>query len=115
MEDKSAPLLLRLLTPTGTSAEVVCDSVQLTLRDNAAGAGGGLIGIRHNHAPAVLALAEGPIRASLRGETVFRATAGGFASVRDNVVTVISDSAVIEGQTEQGEEDLTEPDGGDGT
>ncbi len=102
MEDRSAPMLLRLLTPAGTAAEVGCDSVQLTLRDNADGAGGGLVGIRRNHAPAVLALSEGPVRAFLRGETVLRATAGGFASVRDNVITVISDSAEVEGRTERG-------------
>lgn len=99
MADSNAPLTLRLLTPAGTSAEAACDSVQLTLRDDRNGRGGGLIGIRRNHAPAVLAIGKGVIRASLGGKTVFRAVAeDGFASVGDNVVTVITDSAVIEGQ-----------------
>ena len=97
MADRNAPMTLRLLTPGGVSAETPCDSVQLVLRDGVSGQGGGYIGIQRNHTPAVLALGQGTIRASLGQETVFLATAAdGFASVRDNVITVITDSAVIE-------------------
>lgn len=97
MSDRASLMTLRLLTPTGVSAETECDSVQLTLRDDAEGKQGGLVGIQRDHAPAVMALGQGPIRASLRQTQVFRATAsGGFASVQDNVVTVITDSAVID-------------------
>jgi len=93
-----APLTLRLMTPTGTAAEVRCDSVQLTLRDDARGRGGGLTGILRGHAPAVMALGKGPARASLAGERVFSAAVdGGFASVRNDVITVITDSAAIDG------------------
>jgi len=100
-DDKTPALTLRLLTPTGIGAETTCDSVQLYLRDNAEGRGGGMVGILRNHAPAVMALGKGPVRASLGGETVFSAVAeGGFASVRDNVITVITDSAVIDGAEE---------------
>ena len=96
MADKAHVLTLRLLTPTGTSAEILCDSVQLTLRDDADGKGGGLVGILPGHAPAVMALGPGAIRASLKRSAVFRARAkDGFASVRDNVITVITDSAEI--------------------
>ena len=90
-------MTLRLLTPTGTSAEAACDSVLLTQRDGAEGHGGGLVGIRADHAPAVIALGEGAVTASLGQNTVFRAAvSGGFASVLDNVVTVITNSAVID-------------------
>ena len=105
MAETNAPMTLRLLTPAGTSAEVPCDSVQLTLRDDAKGRGGGWIGILRDHAPAVMALGNGGIQASLDGECVFRASAdGGFASVGDNVITVITDSAVIEGRESAEEE-----------
>ncbi len=77
-----------MLTPAGSAAEAGCDSIVLTLSD------GGLIGIQTDHAPAVLALAPGAVRASLRGQEVLRKhAAGGFASVKDNVVTVVTESA----------------------
>ena len=92
----SSPMTLRLLTPAGTSAEVLCDSIQLVQRDGKDGQGGGSIGFLRDHAPAILALGKGEVRASLAHKTVFLAEASdGFASVRDNVVTVITDSAVI--------------------
>ena len=106
MADKEGSMTLRVLTPTGVSAETPCDSVRLTLRDDRNGRGGGSIGIRKGHADAVLALGRGPVRASLGSETVFRAEVeAGFASVKDNVVTVITDSARIEGQDSAGEEE----------
>ena len=97
MADSASTMTLRLLTPTGTSAETACDSVLLTQRDSVDGRGGGLVGIREDHAPAVIALGDGSVSASLGSRTVFRAAvSGGFASVQDNVVTVITDSAVID-------------------
>jgi len=92
-EKTSAPMTLSVLTPQGEDSKTLCDSVQLTLSDDAQGRGGGLIGIRRGHRRAVMALGSGVVRASLGGETVFLArTQGGFASVRDNVVAVIADS-----------------------
>lgn len=97
MADSASTMTLRLLTPTGVSTETACDSVLLTQRDGAEGNGGGLVGVRADHAPAVIALGEGSVTASLGSRTVFRAAvAGGFASVLENVVTVITDSAVID-------------------
>ena len=94
---KTPALTLRLLTPTGIASETKCDSVQLCLRDNAAGRGGGMAGILRGHESAVMALGKGPVRGSVAGEAVFSARVeGGFASVRDKVVTVITDSAVID-------------------
>ena len=86
------PMTLRVLTPGGAAAETACDSVQLFLRDGADGTGGGLVGIRRGHTPAALALDEGPLWASLRGKEVLRLQiGGGFASVRDDVITVLAD------------------------
>lgn len=97
MADSASTMTLRLLTPKGTSAETACDSVLLTQRDSVEGRGGGLVGIRADHAPAVIALGEGPVTASLGQRIVFRAAvSGGFASVLENVVTVITDSAVVD-------------------
>lgn len=96
MADKASFMTLRLLTPAGVSAAVACDSVQLTLRDGADGRGGGRMGIQRDHAPAVLALGPGLVRASRAGAIVFLAMVGdGFASVKDNVITVITDSAEV--------------------
>jgi len=98
----ASTMTLRLLTPTGYSSETVCDSVHLTQRDSVAGTGGGLVGIRADHAPAVIALGEGPVSASLGTETVFRASvSGGFASVQNNVVTVITDAVSFEKETDK--------------
>ena len=45
--------------------------------------------------PAVLALGDGPADVLLHGETVFHTVLhGGFASVRDNVIRVITDSDI---------------------
>ena len=96
MEDRSAPMRLKLLTPAGQTADVGCDSVVLILQDDREGRGGGKVGVQPGHAPAVMALSDGPIRASLAGKTVLNArTAGGFASVKENVVSVITDSVSI--------------------
>ena len=90
-------LKLRILSPEGLQSEIVCDGVQLLLPDDADGRGGGSLGIRSGHAPAVMALDAGPVTATRGEETVLRAqVSGGFASVADNVVTVLSDSVSIE-------------------
>ena len=87
----------QLLTPKGSSHEMTCDSVSLTLEDNAEGRGGGSIGILYGHAPAVMALGKGPAVVKELGNIVFSAQVnGGFASVRDNRITVITDEAVID-------------------
>ncbi len=94
---EASSLTLRLLTPNGTSAETGCDGVQLLIRDGADGQRGGLVGILRGHAPAVMALGEGPVLAYRAHVPVFRAiVSGGFASVAEDVVTVITDSVTIE-------------------
>lgn len=96
MTDREAPMRLRLVTPQGVVAEVGCDSVQLMLTDDETGKNGGLVGIWRGHAPALMALGRGAIVARRDEVIVLRAEAeGGFASVRDDIVTVITDSASV--------------------
>ncbi len=90
-------MTLRLLTPSGAAASAACDSVQLVMRPNAEGQKGGLVGIKRDHTAAVIALDSGPVLAALEGKPVLRASvSGGFASVRDNVVTVLSETVQVE-------------------
>ena len=105
MAGTASTMTLRLLTPAGYSSETACDSVHLTQRDSIAGTGGGLVGVRADHAPAVIALGKGPVTASLGAKTVFRAVvSGGFASVLDNVVTVITDAVTVDADPASEEE-----------
>lgn len=54
----------------------------------------GEIGILPGHQPALLALADAPVRIkSAEGETHSFSVHGGFLSFRDNVLTVLADSA----------------------
>ena len=93
--DSSAPMELIILTPHGEAVDVRCDSVHLTLCDDETGHGGGLVGFHRGHLPAVLALDDGAADAMLHGESVFHSTLhGGFASVRDDVIRVITDSEI---------------------
>lgn len=93
--DSSAPMELIILTPHGEAVDVRCDSVHLTLCDDETGHGGGLVGFHRGHLPAVLALGDGAADAMLHEESVFHSTLhGGFASVRDDVIRVITDSEI---------------------
>ena len=89
---------LRILSPTGVTAEAECDIVQLVIPDDSTGHHGGSIGIEAGHASAVMVLAEGDVDANmLDGSSVLHAhVQSGFASVADDLVTVLSDSAVVE-------------------
>ena len=93
--DSSAPMELIILTPHGEAVDVRCDSVHLTLCDDETSHGGGLVGFHRGHLPAVLALGDGAADAMLHGESVFHSTLhGGFSSVRDDVIRVITDSEI---------------------
>ncbi len=94
----NAKLTFRLVTPTGVAAEAECDLVSLVARDNERGEGGGSVGIMRGHAPALVALAkDSKITAKTDGKPAVTATvSGGFASVADDVVTVIAETAQIE-------------------
>ena len=88
-------LTLTVLTPAGAAAETECSSVTLFARDNEAGQGGGSVGVRPGHLPAVIALApDSEVRASSDGRVTLSVTvSGGFATVRDDKVTVVTESS----------------------
>jgi len=86
-----------LLTPLKEVASCSCDAVSLWEKDDAAGQGGGSIGIRRGHLPAVIALAEnGPLRVTLAGKTCISGKVhGGFARIEPGSVTVLTPSAEV--------------------
>lgn len=89
-------LRLIVVTPMGEIFNGECDSLHLNTPDGENGSGGGSVGIRQNHADAIIALQKGIVRAYRSGEL----SAGidcenGFATVRDNTVTVVCDVASI--------------------
>jgi len=85
-------LKLEIITPEGRKAFTECESVNVYARDNEKGEGGGSVGIRPGHMPAVVALGTGEVCAFLNGKKVYSASVrGGFALVRDNTVTVMTE------------------------
>jgi F0F1-type ATP synthase epsilon subunit len=87
------PLVLKILTPSGAGEETECESVNLVACDNAAGEGGGSVGILRGHIPAVIALEPGSeVTAKTGGREIKRVrVSGGFAMVKDDTVTVLSE------------------------
>lgn len=84
-------LTLRIVTSDGVDRTVGCDSVMLWMAPDSNGKGEGFIGIRKGHVDAVIALGNGKTEARLGGELVFSAiTEGGFATVQNDTVTVVS-------------------------
>ncbi len=91
-------LTLKIITPEGERAAVACDSVTFFVRDNDKGEGGGSMGIRRGHVDAIAALeANSVVKARSEGNTVASfIVSGGFAGVKDDIVTIIAE-AVKEG------------------
>ncbi len=85
-------LRFRLLTPRGEAFTCLCDSVELTVKDDAQGRGGGSLGVRRGHLPGVAALQEGGrIRVLSGGEAVYAARVrSGFARITREEVTVLT-------------------------
>ena len=84
-------LTLKIVTPDGMDRTVDCDSILLWMAADTSGKGEGSIGIRQGHVNAVIALGNGPIEARLKGSKVFEAeTEGGFATVMNDTVTVVT-------------------------
>lgn len=84
-------LKLKIVTPEGIDQTFDCDSVILWMAADSEGREEGCIGIRKGHTGAVIALGNGPLKASLAGEMVYTAqTQGGFATVIDDIVTVVT-------------------------
>ena len=85
-------LRFRLLTPEGEVFSCSCDGVDLTAKDNASGRGGGSLGVRRGHLPAVAALEEGGrLRILAEGKTLFSCRVrGGFARIGRDEVEVLT-------------------------
>ena len=93
MADTKSGITLRVLTPNGVFAETECDAVTLTVADNENGKGGGSIGILRGHLPGIFALAPGEVRYRIGDKGTLCCTVkGGFASLRDDVLTILTDS-----------------------
>ena len=87
------PIVFRIVTPDGIKANTDCESVNVFARDNEKGEGGGSVGIRPGHLPAIVALGKGEVCAFRDNKKVCSAfVEGGFAIVRDNTVTVMTDT-----------------------
>ena len=85
-------LTLRIVSKEGVSSPVQCDSVHLTVTDDNNGCGGGSMGIRNGHIKSLISLDIGPVTAYLGGKEIFSSVAdGGFATVEDDVVTVVTE------------------------
>jgi len=92
-------LKLRVVTPAGSvlengAAELECEAVRLWIPDDEKGRGGGSIGIHPGHCDCLMALGNGELIAVNGEETLLnKRTNGGFAMVKDGVVTVFTESA----------------------
>lgn len=85
-------LTLKILSPDGVKAEVFCDSITLTVRDNEKGKGGGSYGIRKGHASSVIATDNGEIHAKNGSDTVFSGSfPEGTAFIDNDTVTVLTE------------------------
>ena len=85
-------LAVKIVTPQGEQKSLVCDSLRLSVADNANERGGGSYGIRPGHVDMLLALEEGELSALLAGKLVLEGRCGnGFATVEKNVVTVVAE------------------------
>ena len=90
-------LTLKIVTPEGVDQSIDCDSVSLWMAPDSKGKGEGSLGIRKDHVNAVIALGNGPVTAHLQGDIVFSALSeGGFATVMNNVITIVSQHLKIE-------------------
>ncbi|MBQ3048903.1 MAG: hypothetical protein IJC94_03000 [Oscillospiraceae bacterium] len=88
-------LKLKIVTPAGTVLDVFCNSVRLTLPCDENGSGGGSLGIRPGHLPAMISVGSGRITAfgSDSSKIAEHSVGEGFATVADDVVTVLTSKA----------------------
>lgn len=89
-------LELKIVSLNKSIDPVKCDSVNLILCDDDMGNGGGSIGIRQGHIKSLLSVAKGKVTAYLDGKEVFSCqTEGGFATVENDIVTVVTENIII--------------------
>lgn len=89
-------LTLKIVSAIGSVSSFECDSVHLTVSDNDMGQGGGSMGIREGHIKSLISLDRGSITAYTDGKEILSAVSdGGFATVEDNTVTVVTKKCCI--------------------
>ncbi len=88
-------LTLLIVTPEGEKLRIACEAVTFFARDNEKGEGGGSVGIRRGHLPALAALEPGSVVFARADGKDFPAgtVSRGFVSVKNDVVTVIAETA----------------------
>lgn len=92
-------LTLNIVTPRASYGPFCCDSVHLTVCDSKKGRGGGSYGIRAGHTESLLTLDKGPVEAFLSGKAVLTGKcSGGFATVEENTVLIITEDFIAAGQ-----------------
>lgn len=85
-------LTVKFFTIDTQVPDVKCDSIQLSVSDNAKGEFSGLYGIRKGHAKAAFSLKAGKVSAWSGSEQVFTANIStGFAMVENNEVRITVD------------------------
>lgn len=90
-----AELMFHIVTPKKSYGPYLCDSVRLTICDDANDQGGGSCGIRKGHAKSLMTLDAGSVMGLHAGETVVEGQCGlGFATVDGNSVTAVVESFV---------------------
>ena len=86
-------LTLKVVLPEGILCQTECDRITLCIAEDKNGKGSGSYGIHKGHAKALLSLSKGRLEAFDGPQNVFsKQIGGGFASVENDLVTVVADS-----------------------
>ena len=93
---KNFPLRLRIVSRSGCVADLGCSSVRLNIADGEDSKGGGSLGIRQMFLKSVMLLAPGYVTAFQNDEKLSETyITSGFATVINDVVTVITDDDAL--------------------
>lgn len=85
-------LTLKIVSPQGLICEKNCDSIKFPISDDKNGEGSGSYGIRKGHIDGLFCLTKGKIEAFEGPDCCLsKELDGGFAEVKENVVTIVAD------------------------
>ena len=86
-------LSLKIITPDGQAANIVCDSIRLPAADDEHGKNGGFVGIHPGHTAAMIALDKGTVSAYTGGTPILTIhIKEGFAAVSPEAVVIMTDA-----------------------
>ena len=88
-------LTLKIITPSGLKLDRAVCSLQLQIPDDETGRQGGSLGIHPGHTDALLAVAPGAVTAKTEGPDLTVQVGSGFATVENDVVTLLVDRAEV--------------------